>query len=117
MSRRQTLNRAGSSLVEMLVAIVLLSTLTTALTQTLIAAHRNRSALRRSTTIVRLAEAGLEQIKSIGRVDPLDQGTEFFRDGTLEIWAEDLGLYRAQVRVGSKSSPSIQLELVTLVRR
>jgi prepilin-type N-terminal cleavage/methylation domain-containing protein len=115
MTKRPSHGSSGFSLIEMLVAISLLSTLTTALTQTLIAAHRSRAMLQRSAAAVRVAEAGLEQLRSGGSVAPaMDQ--DLVRDVTFEMIEPDLGLYRARVAVRSKSLPSLAVDLVTLVQ-
>lgn len=107
--------RHGFTLVEVMVALFLLSGVALGLTTTLMATQRARVVSEQRMQAVLLAAEGIEQLRAgqaLGAV-----GRPFFeRTGTVAPWGAHAGLQRLEVTVTWNDGDPQQLQLVTLAR-
>lgn len=107
----------GFSLIEVLVATLLLSTVALALTRTLTGAQRGRAISEQWLLATQLAAEGIEQLRAGGRLEdvPLDRAIE--RVGASVPWAGHPGLRRIEVTVSWDDGERYTFQLATLVRQ
>jgi len=109
--------RHGFSLIEVLVALVVLSLLGPALTTTLVHAHRTSAATTRWMHATQLAAEGLEQLRAGQGLGPLHGNGDFDRSARSEVWNGHPGLYRMEVTVSWSDGTTHTVHLATLARR
>jgi prepilin-type N-terminal cleavage/methylation domain-containing protein len=107
----------GFSLIEVLVALVVLSTLGLALTATLVHAQRTAASSARWLQATQLAAEGLEQLRAGQPLGPVRNNGNFTRSGSATAWNGHPGLYRLEVTVSWVDDTTHDVQLVTLARR
>ncbi len=114
-----TLARAqnGSTLIELLMAVLLLSTMALTLTQTLIAAQRARTASERWTQAALLAAEGVEQLRAGHALGPIRIAGGFSRHAEVSPWSGHDRLVQLAVTVVWNDGADHDFRLVTLERR
>ena len=110
-------DKRGVTLIEVLVAVVLLSTMALALTQTLIASQRARAVSERWIQATQLAAEGLEQLRAGHALRPLRNAGDFERRGEVTAWHGHDGLLLLAVTVSWNDGAPQECQLSTLVRR
>jgi prepilin-type N-terminal cleavage/methylation domain-containing protein len=114
---RQPSLAGGFTLVEVMVALLLLSVAALGLSSTLVS---TRKALARSGKRMRaaqLAADGMEQLRAGQVPGPPDGGGEFERSTATTPWNGHPGLQRVEVTVSWNDGELHALQLVTLARR
>lgn len=112
---RATGTARGFSLIEVLVAIVLLSTMALALTHTLLAAQRAQAASARWTRATQLAAEGLERLRAGHSLGSVPDGVT--RTGAATQWSGPDDLVQVTVTVAWNDGAPRAVRLSTLVRR
>jgi len=112
---RRTL--AGFSLVEVMVATLLLSAIALAVTQTLVHALQVRARSERWMQATQLATEGIEQLRAGHSLRALPPGSGFDRSGTTAAWSGHPGLQRIDVSVSWNDGAPHTLQLTTLARQ
>jgi prepilin-type N-terminal cleavage/methylation domain-containing protein len=107
----------GFTLIEVLMAVVLLSTMALALSRTLIASQRARAASERWMQATRLAAEGIEQLRAGQPVGPSRVPGDFDRRGEVTAWNDDDRLVRLAVTVSWNDGEPHDFQLTTLVHR
>ena len=110
-------SQSAFTLVEVVVAILLLSAIALALTNTLVSAQHARSVSERWLQATQLAAEGIEQLRAGNSVGPVSVDSGFARSGSASPWAGHSGVYRLDVRVSWNDGRPQDLQLSTLVRR
>ena len=106
----------GFTLVEMLVAMLLLSTIALAVTTTLVSAQQARARSERWMQASQLATEGLERLRAGGAaVPPAPAGYQ--RTASVALWNGHAGLYRLEVTVSWDDGSTHRVQFVTLARR
>jgi type II secretory pathway pseudopilin PulG len=113
--RRRT--SAAFSLVEVMVATLLLSTIALALTQTLVSALRTRARNELWMQATQLAAEGIEQLRAGHTLRPLPAGTGFERSGTTAPWDGHPSVRRLEVTVSWNDGEPQRFQLTTLARQ
>jgi prepilin-type N-terminal cleavage/methylation domain-containing protein len=108
--------RQGFTLVEVMVAVLLLSMIALALTQTLVSAQRAHGVSEEWMQATQLAAEGIEQFRAGNALTPLAAAGCFERSGTIALWDDHPGLYRLEVTVSWNNGQS-HFQLITLARR
>lgn len=108
---------AGFSLVEVMVATLLLSTIALALTQTLVNALQVRARSERWMQAMQLATEGMEQLRAGHALRSLPAGFGFTRSGTTAVWSGHPGVQRLDVTVSWNDSEPHTFKLTTLARQ
>lgn len=108
---------AGFSLVEVMVAVVLLSIMALGLSSTLVAAHRARADSERWMQATQLAAQGMEQLRAGHVLSAVEIPGAFTRSSSITPWSNHPGLYRLEVTVTWMDYPSRSFRLLTLARR
>jgi prepilin-type N-terminal cleavage/methylation domain-containing protein len=108
---------AGFSLVEVMVAVVLLSIMALGLGSTLIAAQRARAHSEHWMQAIQLAAEGLEQLRAGHALAAVAIPGAFTRSSSITPWRNHPGLYRLEVTVTWEDSESRSFQLLTLARR
>ncbi len=107
----------GFSLVEAIVATLLLSTIALAVTQTLTSALQARTRNEQWMHATELAAAGMEQLRAGHTLSPLAAGTGFERSATVAEWDGHVGVQRIEVTVSWNDGERRTFRLTTLVRQ
>lgn len=100
-----------------MVAILLLSAVALAVTQTLVFALQARARSERWMQATQLATEGIEQLRAGHALQPLAASTGFQRSGTVSPWSTYLGVQRLDVTVSWNDGEPHQFELTTLARQ
>lgn len=108
---------AGFSLVEALVATLLLSAIALAVTQTLVGALQVRARNERWMQATQLATEGIEQLRAGHTLRPVAALASFERAGSITPWNGHPGLQQVEVTVSWNDGERHSFQLTTLVRR
>lgn len=108
---------AGFSLVEVMVATVLLSAVALAVTQTLVGALQMRARSERWMQATELATEGIEQLRAGHTLRPLPAGTAFERTGSVAAWSGHPGVQHLEVTVSWNDGEPHAFQLTTLARQ
>jgi|SRR5579862_2515714 len=109
--------RRGFTLVEVLVAVALLSLMAVTLTETLIASERARAISERWTQAAQLAAEGIEQLRAGQSLAPIRVPGAFVRRASVTPWNGHDGLVEVAVSVSWNDGAPHDLQLHTLERR
>jgi prepilin-type N-terminal cleavage/methylation domain-containing protein len=112
-----TAGRQGFTLVEVMVAVCLLSAVALAVTTTLVSAQRGRARSERSMQATQLAVAGIEQLRAGQTLETASVPPGFDRSASVVPWAGHPGLYRLEVSVSWNDGALHTFRLTTLGRR
>ena len=107
----------GFSLIELLIALALLSTVALGLSSTLITAHRALTASGKRMQAAQLAAEGLEQLRSGQVPGGVHLAGDFERSALVTPWGGHPDLRRLEVTVSWNDGDTHTLQLVTLARR
>ncbi|MFI5398844.1 MAG: prepilin-type N-terminal cleavage/methylation domain-containing protein [Candidatus Binatia bacterium] len=107
----------GFTLVELLVALVLLSVAALGLTTTLISTHRALRAGEQWMEATQLAAEGIEQLRAGQIPAPAPSTGAFDRVAVMTPWDGHFGLQRLEVTVSWNDGERHTFQLVTLARR
>jgi prepilin-type N-terminal cleavage/methylation domain-containing protein len=111
----------GFTLIEVLVAVLLLSMMALSLTRTLMVSQRARATSERWTQAAQLAAEGIEQLRAGHPLGPIRVPGEFSRRAEVAAWNGHAGLVRLVVTVswhdGAAAAAAPEFRLSTLVRR
>jgi prepilin-type N-terminal cleavage/methylation domain-containing protein len=107
----------GFTLIEVLMAVVLLSTMALALTRTLIASQRARAVSERWMQATQLAAEGIEQLRAGQPVGPIRILGDFDRRGEVTPWMGNDRLVRLAVTVSWNDGEAHDFQLTTLMHR
>jgi prepilin-type N-terminal cleavage/methylation domain-containing protein len=107
----------GFSLVEVMVATLLLSTIALAVTQTLVNALQVRTRSERRLRAVQLATEGIEQLRAGHSLRSLPAGSGFTRSGATTAWSGHPGVQRLDVTVSWNDGEPHTFQLTTLARQ
>ena len=107
----------GFSLVEAMVATLLLSWVALALTETLVSALQARARSERWMHATELATEGIEQMRAGHPLSALAGGTGFERSSTVTTWGGHADLQRIEVTVAWNDGEQHTFHLTTLVHR
>ena len=105
------------TLVEIMIALVLLSSIALGVTTTLVAAQRARAVSEQWMQATELAVEGIEQLRAGHSLGPIRVGGRFERAGSIVAWNGHSGVYRIDVTVAWNDGEPRHLRLVTLARR
>ncbi len=108
---------AGFSLVEVMVATLLLSAIALAVTQTLVNALQVRARSERWMQATLLAAEGIEQLRAGHALRSLPAGLGFERSGTIAAWSGHPGVQRLDVTVSWNDGAPHTFQLTTLARQ
>jgi len=106
----------GFTLIETLMAVLLLSTMALTLTRTLIAAQRGRATSERWMQAAQLAAEGIEQLRAGHALGPPRSG-DCDRRGEVVAWNSHERLVRLVVTVSWNDGAAHEFQLSTLVHR
>jgi prepilin-type N-terminal cleavage/methylation domain-containing protein len=109
--------RGGFTLVEVIVAVALLSVVALGLATTLIGAQQGRAATEKWMQATQLAAAGMEQLRAGHVLGPLEAPGDFDRSASVTPWSDHPGLYRLEVTVSWNDGIGHRVQLTTLARR
>ena len=115
--RRPSSPGRGFTLVEMMVAVALLSTIALGLTMTLVSAQRARARSEQWMQAPVVAVEGLEQLRAGHALGPLRASGSFQRSGSVTAWPGHAGVYRIEVTVSWDDGTARRFQLTTLARR
>ena len=107
----------GNSLMELIVAMALLSIIALALTTTMVACHKARLVSERWLRATFLAVEGVEQLYAGQNVSDLAAPTIFTRSSKVEAAAGIPGLMRLEVTISWNDTQARTLRLATLAYR
>jgi prepilin-type N-terminal cleavage/methylation domain-containing protein len=107
---------AGFSLVEVMVATLLLSAIALAVTQALVHALQVRARSERWMQATLLATEGIEQLRAGHALRSLPAGFGFERSGTIAAWSGHAGVQRLDVTVSWNDGTPHTFHLTTLTR-
>lgn len=108
---------AGFTLVEVLIAVVLLSVIALGLSSTLVSAQRARASSENWMRATQLAAQGMEQLRAGHALTPLDLPNGFSRSSSAAPWNGHARLDRLEVTVTWNDLELHSFQLVTLARR
>ena len=108
---------AGFSLVETMVATLLLSAIALAVTQTLVGALQARARNERWMQATQLATEGIEQLRAGHTLLPLAADAGFERSGIVTPWNAHPGLRHVEVTVSWNDGDPHSFQLTTLARQ
>ena len=108
---------AGFSLVEMMVATLLLSSVALAVTQTLISSLQARARSEQWMHATELAAEGIEQLRAAQALSPLAPSAGFERSGSVVTWNGHAGVQRIEVTISWNDGERRTYQLTTLVLR
>ena len=108
---------AGFSLVETMVATLLLSAIALAVTHTLVGALQVRARNERWMQATQLATEGIEQLRAGHTLRPLVARAGFERSGSVTPWNGHSGLRHVEVTVSWNDGAPHTLQLTTLARQ
>lgn len=107
----------GFSLVETMVATLLLSAIALAVTQTLVGASQARARSERWMQATQLATEGIEQLRAGHTLRPVAASTGFERAGSVTPWNGHPGLQHVEVTVSWNDGEPHSFQLTTLARQ
>lgn len=107
----------GFTLIEVLIALLLLSTMALALTQTLIGTQHAQTVSAQWSHATQLAVEGIEQFRAGHTLTAVPADKGFERSGDVTPWDGHPGLYRLEVTVSWNDGEPRRLQLITLARR
>lgn len=107
----------GFTLIEVLVAVLLLSMMALALSRTLIASQRARTSSERWTQAAQLAAEGIEQLRTGEAVGPVGIPGDFGRRAEVAAWNGHDNLVQLTVTVSWNDGTAHDFQLSTLARR
>ena len=107
----------GFTLVEVTVALALLSVIALGLTNTLVSAQQARTSSERWMLATQLAAEGIEQLRAGHALAAVRAGAGFDRSGTVAPWNGHLGLSRIEVTVTWSDGGPRRVQLITLARQ
>lgn len=105
------------TLVEVMVAVFLLSVTALGVAATMVSAQHGRGVSERSLRATQLAIEGIEQLRAGQALDNRGLPSGFDRSGTVTAWENHPGLARLEVSVSWSDDRPRTFELVTLVQR
>jgi prepilin-type N-terminal cleavage/methylation domain-containing protein len=108
---------AGFSLVEVMVATVLLSAVALAVTQILVRSMEVRAQSERSMQAIQLAVEGLEQLRAGHTLRSLPASAGFKRSANTAAWSVHPGVQRLEVTVSWDDGKSHSFRLTTLANK
>lgn len=106
---------SGFTLVEVMIAVLLLALVSLAVTSTLIASQRALVHSAQWMQAIQLAAAGIEQLRAGQPLTSTPSGFE--RSSGVTPWPGHRGLYRVEVTVVWAAGEPHRFQLATLVRR
>jgi prepilin-type N-terminal cleavage/methylation domain-containing protein len=109
--------QAGFSLVEVMVATLLLSAIALAVTQTLVNALQVRARSERWMQATQLAAEGIEQLRAGHSLRSLPAGSGFERSGITATWGGCAGVQRLDVTISWNDGEPRTFQLTTLARQ
>jgi prepilin-type N-terminal cleavage/methylation domain-containing protein len=109
--------RNGFTLVEVLIALLLLSATALALTQTLLGTQHTRAVGEKWMHATQLAVEGIERFRAGHALGAVPPNGGFERSGDVTPWDGHPGLYRLEVTVSWNDGEPRRLQLITLARR
>ena len=109
--------QAGFSLVEVMVATLLLSAIALAVTQTLVNALQVRARSERWMQAMQLATEGIEQLRAGHSLRSLPAGSGFERTSTTVAWGGRPGVQRLDVTIAWNDGERRTFQLTTLARQ
>jgi Tfp pilus assembly protein PilV len=107
----------GFSLVETMVATLLLSAIALAVTQTLVGALQVRARNERWMQATQLATEGIEQLRAGHTLRPVAAHAGFERSGSVIPWNGHPGLQHVEVTVSWNDGEPHTFQLTTLARQ
>ena len=107
----------GFTVIEVMMAVLLLSVVALALTNTLVASQRALTSSGRSMQAIQLAAAGLEHLLAGQRLSSSNVPAGFTCSGAVGPWQGHRGLYRIEVTVAWNDGEPRSFRLATLARR
>lgn len=107
----------GFTLIEVLVAVLLLSSMALTVTQTLIVSERARATSERWTHAAQLAAEGIEQLRAGQPLAPIRIPGDFERHAEVTSWAAHASLVELVVTVSWNDGARHEFHLHTLERR
>ena len=107
----------GFTLIELMVALVLLAAAGLGLSTTLASTRNALSLSERQMQAVQLAAEGMEQLHAGHALGPIRVPGDFERAVLVTPWGDHPGLQRVQVTVSWNDGEGHTLNLMTLVRR
>jgi len=105
------------TLVEVMVAVALLSVVALGMTTTLVGAQRARARSEQWMQATVAAVDGLEQLRAGHALGPLRDPGRFERSASVSTWNGHPGLYRLEVTVSWDDGTPQRFRLTTLARR
>lgn len=114
---RRTPAAHGFTLIELMIALVLLSAAALGLGSTLLGTQHAFAVSRRWVRAAQLAADGLEQLRAGQPPGPVHDAAEFTRAVAVTPWSGHVGLQRLEVTVTWNDGEPHTVRLVTLARR
>jgi len=108
--------RRGFTLIEVMIAVALLSTVALAVTSTLVSAQHARAVSEQWMQATLLATEGLEQLRAGQPAAALRTAGRFERSAVSGPWAGDPGVRRLEVTVTWNDGTAQRFQLTTLAR-
>lgn len=107
----------GFTLIELMIAVVLLSTAALALGRTLVITRQALAVSGKWACAAQLAAEAMEQVRAGQAPGPVHEAAEFARTVAVTSWSGHAGLQRIEVTVTWNDGESHSFGLVTLARR
>ena len=108
---------SGFTLIEVMIAVLLLSAISLGLTRTLVSTQRARVVSEQWMQATQLAVEGMEQLRARQPLGPIRIPGAFERSAAVEAWGGHPGLDRLEVTVSWNDGEPHNFHLVTLARR
>jgi type II secretory pathway pseudopilin PulG len=105
------------TVIEVMIAVALLSAVALGVTTTLVAAQRARAVSERWMQATQLAAEGLEQLRAGHALAPIRIPGGFERSGRITVWNGHANVSELQVTVSWNDGDAHSFQLVTLMRR
>ena len=115
--KRAWRTQIGFSLVETMVATLLLSTIALAVSQTLVGTLQLRAQNERWMLATQLATEGIEQLRAGHTLHPVAASAGFERSGSVTPWNGHPGLQHLEVTVSWNDGQPHNFQLTTLARQ
>jgi prepilin-type N-terminal cleavage/methylation domain-containing protein len=107
----------GFTLIEVMIALTLLSVVALSLSTTLISTHRALTGSGRRMQATQLAVEAMEQLRAGQVPEGMNSAEGFDRSAQATLWDGQAGLRRLEVTVSWNDGDTHTLRLVTLARR
>ena len=107
----------GFTLIEVMIALTLLSVVALSLSTTLISTHRALTASGKRMQATQLAAVAMEQLRAGQMPEGMHFAEGFDRSAQATVWGGQAGLRRLEVTVSWNDGDAHTLQLVTLARR